>query len=75
MYGAFEPYLPDTHNLMAYFRKGDKTLLVMGNYQKEAQTVKLPSEYKKVLLNNYPELSADGLSLKLSGYQVIILEM
>jgi oligo-1,6-glucosidase len=75
VYGAFEPYLPDTHNLMAYFRKGDKTLLVMGNYQKEAQTVKLPSEYKKVLLNNYPELSADGLSLKLSGYQVIILEM
>jgi oligo-1,6-glucosidase len=75
VYGALKPYLEDTHNLMAYYRKGDKTLLVIGNYQREEQTVKLPSGYKKVLLNNYPNLSSDGTALKLSGYQVVILEM
>ena len=26
---------------MAYYRKGDKTLLVVGNYQKEPQTIEL----------------------------------
>ena len=75
VYGALKPYLEDTHNLMAYYRKGDKTLLVIGNYQREEQTVNLPSGYKKVLLNNYPNLSSDGTALKLSGYQVVILEM
>ena len=75
MYGALEPYLEDTHNLMAYYRKGDKTLLVIGNYQMEEQAVLLPGAYKKVLLNNCPELSEDGFTLRLSGYQVVILEM
>ena len=60
---------------MAYYRRGDRTLLVIGNYQKEAQTVELPSGYQKILLNNYPELTAEGNNLKLSGYQVVILEM
>ncbi len=32
VYGELEPYLEDRHNLMAYYRKGDKTLLVIGNY-------------------------------------------
>ena len=75
VYGALEPYLEDTHNLMAYYRKGDKTLLVIGNYQMEAQAVELPSEYKKVLLNNDADLALEGLTLKLKGYQVIIIEM
>lgn len=75
VYGALEPYLEDRHNLMAYYRRGDRTLLVIGNYQKEAQTVELPSGYQKILLNNYPELTAEGNNLKLSGYQVVILEM
>lgn len=75
VYGALEPYLEDTHNLMAYYRKGDKTLLVIGNYQMEEQAARLPGAYKKVLLNNCPELSEDGFTLRLSGYQVVILEM
>ena len=75
VYGALEPYLEDTHNLMAYYRKGDKTLLVIGNYQMEEEAVLLPGAYKKVLLNNCPELSEDGFTLRLSGYQVVILEM
>lgn len=75
VYGALEPVWEDRHNLMAYYRKGDKTLLVVGNYQKEAQTITLPSPYRKVLLNNYPDLVQKELTISLHGYQVLILEM
>ena len=36
VYGELLPYLQEQHNLMAYLRKGDKTLLVAGNFQPEA---------------------------------------
>lgn len=75
VYGTLEPYLEEQHNLMAYYRKADKTLLVIGNYQKEAQEVKLPGTYRQVLLNNFPDLTEEYNILKLHGYQVIILEM
>ena len=60
---------------MAYYRKGDKTLLVIGNYQKEEQNVTLPSEYKKVLLNNYSDVAQTDDAIQLHGYQVLVLEM
>ena len=75
VYGTLEPYLEEQHNLMAYYRKGDKTLLVIGNYQKEEQEVILPGGYKKILLNNYHDLAQEGNTLKLLGYQAVILEM
>lgn len=75
VYGALEPVWEDRHNLMAYYRKGGKTLLVIGNYQKDEQTVTLPSECKKVLLNNYPDIAQENNTIQLHGYQVLILEM
>lgn len=75
VYGTLEPYLEDQHNLMAYYRKGGRTLLVIGNYQKEEQNAALPAAYKQVLLNNYPDLVQQENTLTLHGYQVIILEM
>lgn len=60
---------------MAYYRKEDKTLLVIGNYQTEEQTVTLPSPYKRILLNNYSDLSQEGTTLSLQCYQVLVLEM
>lgn len=33
VYGTLEPVWENRHNLMAYYRKADKTLLVVGNYQ------------------------------------------
>lgn len=75
VYGSLEPVWEDRHNLMAYYRKGDKTLLIIGNYQREMQAVTLPSPCLKVLLNNYPDVAADGLTLQLQGYQVLILEL
>ena len=75
VYGALEPFMEDRHNLMAYYRKGDKTLLVVGNYQWDEQEITLPSEYKKVLINNYPDMVLDGNSVKLHGYQVLVVEL
>ncbi len=75
VYGSLEPAWREQHNLMAYYRKGDKKLLIIGNYQKEEQSVTLPAPYKKALLNNYPDIAQEGNSISLHGYQVLILEM
>ena len=75
VYGALKPAWEERHNLMAYYRKGDRTLFVIGNYQREEQEILLPGAYKKVLLNNYKEIAADGSRIRLHGYQVVILEM
>ena len=75
VYGALEPVWEERHNLMAYYRKGDRTLLVVGNYQREAQEIVLPSGYQKVLLNNYGNVSEVNGRIRLYGYQVLVLEM
>ena len=75
VYGDLIPYMEEQHNLMAYYRKGEKTLLILGNFQKEPQTVKLPAAYRKILLNNYPELKVSGDSVILCDYQAVILEL
>ena len=75
VYGALEPCMEDRHNLMAYYRKGDKTLLVAGNYQWEEQEITLPAACKKVLINNYPDVVMDGAAVKLHGYQVLVMEL
>lgn len=75
VYGSLEPYLREQHNLMAYFRKGEKTLLVIGNYQRKEQDAVLPAACKKVLLNNCPDVSMQDLTIRMQGYQVLILEL
>ena len=60
---------------MAYYRKGPKTILVVGNYQKEEQSIILPSEVKNTLINNYHDLIISGREIRLHGYQVLILEL
>lgn len=75
VYGDVIPYLEERHNLMGYYRKGEKTLLILGNFQKEPQTVELPAACKKVLLNNYPEVQIKDLTITLDNYQAVILEI
>jgi len=75
VYGTFEPVWEDRRNLMAYYRKGSQTILVAGNFQKEAQSVTLSNGCKKVLLNNCPDLLQEGTTLALQGYQVLVLEL
>lgn len=75
VYGDLIPYLEDRHNLMAYLRKGEKTLLIAGNFQKKSQDIQLPKKRKKVLLNNYPKADITDYILHLKDYQAVILEL
>lgn len=75
VYGDVIPFERDRRNLMAYHRKADKDLLVIGNFQKEEQSVTLPSACQKVLINNYPDMIAEGDQVTLQGYQVLVLEL
>lgn len=75
VYGDVIPFERERHNLMAYHRKGEKDLLVIGNFQKEPQTITLPSSVKRVLLNNYPQISQDGSDIQLHSYQALVLEL
>lgn len=75
VYGGLEPVWAERHNLMAYYRKGERTLLVVGNYQRDEQEVKLPAAYKNVLLNNYHDIVDESGTIRLHGYQVLVLEM
>ena len=77
VYGAVLPYLEDQHNLMAYHRKGEKDLLVIGNFQKNPQTAVLPSACKNLLLNNYQDLdmNEEKTAVHLKGYQAIVIEL
>ena len=76
-FGRFEPYMRETKNLIAYYRRGEgQTLLVLANFQNEAQTVMLPEAAGNVILNNCAsvDLDDDG-RITLGGYQAVIIEL
>lgn len=76
VYGTCEPAFEEQKNLMAYFRRGkEKTILVMGNFQKERQSVRLSEKIKKVLINNKKELGQEADTIHMEGYQFVVLEM
>ena len=77
VYGTVIPYLEDQHNLMAYHRKGEKDLLVIGNFQQDSQTAVLPSACKNILLNNYQDLdmNKEKNTVHLKGYQAIVIQL
>ena len=75
VYGQTVPYLAQQKNLMAYYRQGEKTVLVMGNFQPQAQAVALPGEIKKVLMNNMEILNQENGAVNMEGYQLLVLEM
>jgi oligo-1,6-glucosidase len=60
---------------MAYYRKGPKTLLIIGNFQKDAKEVTLPRTPKTVLINNCQEVSFDGARIHLKGWQFLVMEI
>ena len=77
VYGKTVPYLPEIERLMAFKRVGDnQTLLVLGNFSTEPQTVKLPSKCKKVVLNNVADVEfVSDTEIKLEGYQSVVIEI
>ncbi len=79
VYGKFVPYKPEQKNLLAYSRVGEKSVMVIANYQKDAQTLSLPSKIKKVLLSNTSKTldnsSFNGTEIVLSPYELLVVEM
>ncbi len=74
VYGTLEPVWVEVENLMAYYRKGDRTLLVAGNFRRKARTVELAGACRLVLNNLPGNPVADG-RLCLDGYQFVVLEL
>ena len=91
VYSQLIPYLEEEKNLIAYFRKGEKTLLVLANFQKDPRKVQLPAPAKKVVLNNKESVNwgcprdngeqgtfrkdTRGMEIELSGFQYVLLEL
>ena len=76
VYGDLLPEIEDQDRVMAYYRKSaDQTLLVIGNYKTQPQTLTLPSKIKHIVLNNLPQLKTEGNEIMLEGYQAVILEV
>lgn len=76
VYGETIPVLEEVHNLMAYYRKGkEKTLLIIGNYQKEERAIEIPSKYSKILLNNCKGVDIQENIANLKGYQLLVFEV
>ena len=76
VYGDLLPIFEDQDRVMAYYRKSaDQTLLVIGNYKTQPQTLTLPSKIKNIVLNNLPQLKTDGNEITLEGYQAVVLEV
>lgn len=91
VYSQLIPYLEEEKNLIAYFRKGEKTLLVLANFQKDPRRVQLPAPAKKVVLNNKESVNwgcprdngeqgtfrkdTRGMEIELSGFQYVLLEL
>ena len=74
VYGDFVPFMADEDRLMAFYRKGEKTLLILGNYRKEERELELSAPVKKLVLSN-AEPRITGRKITLSGYEATILEV
>lgn len=76
-FGRFEPYMRETKNLIAYYRRGEgQTLLVLANFQNEPQTVMLPEAADNVILNNCASVDVDDKGcITLGGYQAVMIEL
>ena len=91
VYSQLIPYLEEEKNLIAYFRKGEKTLLVLANFQTDPRKVQLPAPAKKVVLNNKESVNwgcprdngeqgtfrkdTRGMEIELSSFQYVLLEL
>ena len=75
VYGETVPWLAEQHNLMAYLRRGERTVLVAGNFQGEPQDMRLPAPLRKLLLNNLETLDTEGETLHLAPWQLAVAEV
>lgn len=75
VYGALEPYLEEREGLMAYFRRGERTLLAAGNCTGEALRMPLPGAARRVILSNTERYQIQDGELLLAPWQFVLLEV
>ncbi len=74
VYGHFIPAYEETENVIAYYRRDERNcILVLGNWGREEEEIRLPRTVRKVLLNNLPEYLAEGQKLTLLSGQALVL--
>ena len=76
IYGDFKLHLKDDPNIFAYSRsEGKQTALILNNFSKEEQTVRLPGlsgKVKRVILSNYHKDKRQTDPFILSPYETVM---
>lgn len=75
VYGELIPFMEQEENLISFFRKGDKNLLILANFQKEPRQIKMPGTVKGVLINNLDSFERNGTEILMKGYQFFVIEL
>lgn len=74
-YGSIRPVLTEYDNLIAYIREGEQQISVICSFDHENQTIELPFEIKKIILNNYSGIKIENKKITLLPYQSISVEI
>lgn len=76
IYGDVVPAFKEHDGIIAYERKNEKQkVLIINNCLNKHSIIKFKENIKKVLLNNYKEVSLDKGSMELLPYQSVVLEI
>lgn len=74
-YGSIKPILTEYDKVIAYERSGDKNICVICSFDHNEQTISVPFDLEKVLLNNYSKINIKDGKLTLLPYQSISAEI
>lgn len=86
VHGDFDPFMPEEPRFMSFYRRGDKKLLVLGNFSMNEKKVRISDQVKKVVLSNVNSdpgqirpgqggEGSEGTEISLAPYQALILEL
>ena len=73
--GEFIPKWRLKQNLMAYIRKANREIMVIGNYKNSPDRIVLEAPYTAILLNNYEDDPNDIINIDLKPYQLLVMEV
>lgn len=73
VYGSLVPLFQDIEGILAYDRKGDHRIWILGNMNNKEQELPISIAPQKVLLNNKIQVIKTSKSIMLLPYQVLVL--
>lgn len=73
VYGSLGPLFQDIEGILAYDRKGDHRIWILGNMNNKEQELPISIAPQKVLLNNKIQVIKTTKSITLLPYQVLVL--